>query len=81
MSDTKPKGRIYLVTDRKANTITPVRAINPSQAISFATRDQFEYRVATVDDAIGMDPKTILDATVPGVHPDQQKLDLPDASA
>ena len=45
-----------------------------AQAINYATRDRFTIRVATFDDALSMDKAKILDATVPGVHTDQQEL-------
>lgn len=69
----KTATRIYLVTDKQSKeSPIAVRATNPSQAVNYVTRDRFSIRVATVDDFINRD--TVLDATVPGVHPDQQKL-------
>jgi hypothetical protein len=76
MTDKKTPSRIYIVTDKRDATVTNVRATNPSQAINYATRDRFSIRVATVDDFIAKE--SVLDATVAGVHPDQQPLDLDD---
>lgn len=72
MTDNKPKGRIYLVVDKEKGTKTPVRARNADTGLSFVTRGRFSVRPATVDDFIR--PEDVLDATVPGVHPDQQPL-------
>jgi len=74
MTDKKTPSRVYVVSDKRDNSITNVRATNPSQAINYATRDRFTIRVATFDDALAMDKDKILDATAPGVHPDQQPL-------
>jgi len=74
MNEKKTPSRVYVITDKQSSSIVNVRATNPSQAINYATRDRFSIRVATFDDALAMDKAAILDATVPGVHPDQQPL-------
>lgn len=74
MTDTKPKGRIYRFHDRKTGDVTFCRALNPAAALNYVTRDRHEYRVATQDDMVGVTRAEILDATVPGLHPDQQPL-------
>lgn len=73
MNDKKTPSRRYVVTDKVGGTITLCKATNPAQAINYVTRDRFSIRVATIDDVLGIDPKTILDATT-GVHPDQMPL-------
>lgn len=75
MNDSKKTAsRYYRVTDKQANAVTFCKAHNPAQAVNYVTRDRFSIEVAKIDDVIGVDPKSILDATVPGVHPDQQPL-------
>jgi len=74
MTEKKTPSRVYVVQDKSDHSIVNVRATNPSQAINYATRDRFTVRVATFDDALAMDKASILDATVAGVHPDQQPL-------
>ena len=75
MTEKKTPSRVYVITDKRDQTIVNCRAVNPSQAINYATRDRFSIRVATFDDALSMDKTKILDATT-GVHPDQQPLPL-----
>ena len=78
MTEKKTASRHYRIVDKANNAVTFCKANNPSQAINYVTRDRFTIYVAKVEDVIGVDPKMILDATVAGVHPDQQKLPLDD---
>jgi hypothetical protein len=72
----KPKGRIYRTHDKTTGDVVFCRATTPAQAINFVTRDRFSISVATPDDLIGVQRSEILDATIPGVHPDQAPLPL-----
>lgn len=74
MTTEKPKGRIYRTHDKATGDIKFCRAGNPAQAINYVTRDRFSISVATPEDMIGVQRSEILDATVPGVHPDQLPL-------
>ena len=74
MNDTTPKGRIYRTHDKATGDVSFCRANTPAQAINYVTRDRFTIRVAKADDMIGVAREEILDATLPGVHPDQQPL-------
>lgn len=74
MTEKKTPSRIYIVEDK--STQSPrvcVRAHNPAQAINYATRDRFSIRVAGIEDYV--QKAEVIDATVPGVHPDQQPLE------
>ena len=67
----KPVSRIYRTHDKTTGDVVFCRARNPAQAINYVTRDRFSISVATTDDVLGVPRGEVLDATLPGVHPDQ----------
>lgn len=72
MSETKQAvSRIYRTHDKATGDVVFCRARNPAQAINYVTRDRFSLSVATQDDLLGVAKSEVLDATAPGVHPDQ----------
>ena len=73
----KPVSRIYRTHDKLTGDVTFCRARNPAQAINYVTRDRFCIDVASQDDLLGVPRNEVLDATIPGVHPDQAPLPLP----
>ncbi len=75
MSDKIKRARIYRLHDKLTGDVTFVRAGTATTGLNYATRDRFTMRVAEQDDLLGIDPKSVLDATRDGVHPDQQPLD------
>jgi hypothetical protein len=77
LSDTKsPVSRIYRLHDVKSGDVAFCRARNPAQALNYVTRDRYRLSVATTDDVLGVPRSEVLDATLPGVHPDQAPLPL-----
>lgn len=77
MIDTrKPLSRIYRTHDKTTGDVVFVRATTSAQAINYVTRDRFSIRTVTPEDMIGVQRTEILDATVSGLHPDQQPLHL-----
>lgn len=75
MSETKKRvSRPYRITDKLTGDVMDVTAYTATQAINFATYDRFEIHPMTVKEALHSDPKLLRDATIPGVHPDQQPL-------
>jgi hypothetical protein len=75
MAKAERKARLYVVTDRAAGGATAVKAYTADDALRFVTRDRVSVRPATAEDYIRKED--VKDATVPGVHPDQQPLTLP----
>jgi hypothetical protein len=71
MSDPKTKSRLYRFHDKKTGDVIFCRANTFAQGLNYSTRDRYEGRVCTPDDMIGVSKDEILDATIPGVHPDQ----------
>lgn len=69
------KSRIYRIHDKLTGDVAFIRSATMAQAINWNTRDRFNVSVASVDDVIGVPKESIQDATVAGVHPDQQPLD------
>jgi hypothetical protein len=59
----KSEPRYYKVKDRITGEVINVLASNRSQAENFASYRRFEITILTVREAIGLDPKTVFDAT------------------